>query len=105
VPMGKNMVGAKVALPLWTYIMLAAHPGNTGPDFTRPEGITEAMICEDSGLLATPYCKRVRREYFIEGMETTRECDLHRVSAYDMLDPDRDFRELDREASEENNKP
>ncbi len=101
-PMGRNMVGARVALPLWTWIMMAAHPNNIGPGFDRPDGISEAMICEDSGLLATPYCKNVRRELFIEGRETTRQCDLHKVSAYDLLDPDKDFRKLDREASEEN---
>lgn len=99
--MGDNMVGARVALPLWTWTMRAAHPGNTGPEFPRPDGIIEAMVCAESGLLATPYCRQVRREVFIEGSDPQRECDLHRVSAYDLLDPDRDFRELDREASEE----
>jgi hypothetical protein len=39
------------------------------------------------------------REIFIEGNEPTRVCDLHRVSSYDLLDKDKDFRELDREAS------
>ncbi|MBN2071982.1 MAG: PBP1A family penicillin-binding protein [Candidatus Krumholzibacteriota bacterium] len=105
IPMGKNMVGAYSALPLWTWIMKAAHPGNTGPEFTRPDGISEAMICTDSGLLATPYCKNVRRELFIEGHEPSRTCDLHRISAYDLLDPDKDFREMDREASEEKELP
>lgn len=105
IPMGKNWVGAKVALPLWTWIMMAAHPDGTGPDFVRPDGITEAMICEESGLLATPYCRNVRRELFIEGHETTRQCDLHRVSTYDLLDPDSDFRELDREISEDEKPP
>ncbi len=105
IPMGRNMTGARVALPLWTWIMKAAHPDNVGQEFVRPDGITEAMICEESGLLATPYCKKVRREIFIEGLEATRQCDLHRVSAYDMLDPDKDFRELDREASQNEYNP
>ena len=105
IPMGDNMVGAKSALPLWTWIMLAGHPYNTGPEFARPDGISEAMICTESGLLATPYCKDIRRELFIEGHEPTRTCDLHRISAYDLLDPSKDFKELDREASEENDLP
>ncbi len=104
-PMGKGMVGAKVALPLWTWIMRAAHPGNRGRDFDRPEGITEAMVCTESGLTATPYCRNVRREMFIEGFEPERQCDLHKVSAYDLLDKDKDFRELDKEASEEREIP
>jgi penicillin-binding protein 1A len=103
--MGDGMVGARVALPLWTWIMLAAHPDNRGRDFDRPEGITEAMVCVESGLTATPYCRNVRREKFIEGFEPKRQCDLHKVSAYDLLDKDKDFRELDREASEEREIP
>ncbi len=105
VTMGHNMTGARVALPLWTDIMKAAHPGNIGPEFIRPDGITEAMVCEESGLLATPYCKKVRREIFIEGFEPERRCDLHRISAYDLLDPDKDFRDLEKEASEERHVP
>ncbi len=105
VPMGAYMTGSRVALPLWTRIMMAAHPGNTGPEFVRPDGLTEAIICEESGLLATPYCRKVRRELFIEGLEPTRQCDLHRVSAYDMLDPDKDFRALDKEASQDLHNP
>jgi penicillin-binding protein 1A len=105
VTMGDGMVGARVALPLWTWIMMAAHPGGRGRDFTRPDGITEAMVCTESGLIATPYCRSVRRELFIEGFEPKRQCDLHKVSAYDLLDPDRDFRELDREASEDREIP
>jgi penicillin-binding protein 1A len=105
IPMGDGMVGAKVALPLWTYIMMAAHPGNRGRDFDRPYGITEAMVCVESGLTATPYCREVRRELFIEGFEPSRQCDLHKVSAYDLLDKDKDFRELDKEASEDREIP
>jgi penicillin-binding protein 1A len=105
VSMGRGMVGANASLPLWTWIMKAAHPGNRSRDFDRPPGITEAMVCVESGLTATPYCREVRREVFIEGNEPKRECDLHRVSAYDLLDPDKDFRELDKEASEENEIP
>jgi penicillin-binding protein 1A len=105
VSMGKNGVGAKVALPLWTYIMLAAHPGNIGPEFNRPDGIVEAMICEESGLLATPYCKSVKREKFIEELQPNRKCDLHSISTYDLLDPDKDFRDLDKEVSEGEDPP
>jgi membrane carboxypeptidase/penicillin-binding protein len=85
--------------------MKAAYPDNRGPDFERPAGITEAMVCVESGLTATPYCPNVRREIFIEGFEPQRQCDLHRVSAYDLLDKDKDFRELDKEASEDREIP
>ena len=98
ITMGRNRTGARVALPIWVDIMRAAYRRRPGPEFPRPEGITKAMICEESGLLATPYCEKVRREIFIEGMEPVRQCDLHRVSPYDLLDPDRDFRDMDKES-------
>jgi len=105
IPIGRNRTGARVALPIWVDIMRAAYRRRLGPDFPRPEAITEAMICEESGLLATPYCEKVRREIFIEGMEPVRQCDLHRVSPYDLLDPDRDFREMDKEATRDEELP
>lgn len=104
-PLGSRMTGARVALPLWTWVMAAAYPDNRGPGFARPDGITETVVCTDTGLLGTPYCKQLRQELFIEGNEPQRNCDLHRVTAYDLLDPDRDFRELDREASRERRLP
>lgn len=103
--MGRNKTGARVALPIWVDIMRAAYPSNTGPDFERPPNIVESIVCTESGLLATPYCPNPRREIFIEGDEPTRQCDIHRISAYDLLRSDRDFRELDRKASEEREHP
>jgi len=103
--MGRNRTGARAALPIWVDIMRAAYRNRPGPEFPRPEAITEAMICEESGLLATPYCEKVRREIFIEGMEPVRQCDLHRVSPYDLLDPDRDFRDMDKKSSRDEELP
>jgi penicillin-binding protein 1A len=98
---GRGMTGARAALPIWIETMKAAYPSNRGPGFDRPPNIVEETICDESGLLSTPYCPKVRREIFIEGNEPTRPCDLHRVSPYDLLDKDKDFRELDREASKD----
>lgn len=105
ISIGRNRTGARVALPIWVDIMRAASRQRPGSDFPRPEAITEAMICEESGLLATPYCENIRSEIFIEGMEPVRQCDLHRVSPYDLLDPDRDFRDMDREATRDKELP
>ncbi|HVO76370.1 MAG TPA: penicillin-binding transpeptidase domain-containing protein, partial [Candidatus Bathyarchaeia archaeon] len=97
--MGHGMTGARAALPIWVETMKAAYPTNRGPAFNRPPNIIDELICQQSGLLSTPYCPKVAREIFIEGNEPTRECDLHRVSSYDLLDKDKNFKELDREAS------
>jgi membrane carboxypeptidase/penicillin-binding protein len=99
VTMGRGMTGARVALPIWTDIMKVAYPTNRGPDFVRPADIVEETVCEESGLLATPSCPKVRTEIFIAGNEPTRQCDLHRVSPYDLLDKSKDFRDIDKEAS------
>jgi penicillin-binding protein 1A len=96
---GNGMTGARVALPIWIETMKAAYPGNRGPDFNRPPNIIEELVCQESGLLSTPYCPKLSREIFIEGNEPTRQCDMHRVSSYDLMDKDKDFREIDKEAS------
>lgn len=105
VTMGRGMTGARAALPIWTETMKAAYPTNRGPDFSRPADIVEETICEESGLLATPSCPKVRREIFIAGNEPTRQCDIHRVSRYDLLDKDKDFRDIDKEASKDKDVP
>lgn len=97
--MGSGMTGARASLPIWAETMKAAYPTNRGPAFARPDNIIEELICDESGLLSTPYCAKVHREIFVSGSEPARQCDLHRVSPYDLLDREKDFRELDREAS------
>jgi len=99
--MGRRKTGARVALPIWIDIMKAAYPLNRGPDFKRPPGITEAIVCVETGLRATPYCEEVRREIFINGTEPSRKCDLHSISKYDLLNTDREFKEIDRDLEEE----
>ncbi len=105
VTMGPRKTGAVVALPIWTETMKAAYPTNRGPEFSRPADIVEETICEQSGLLATPSCPKVRREIFIAGNEPTRQCDIHRVSRYDLLDKNKDFRDIDKEASRDKDVP
>jgi len=100
-----GMTGARAALPIWIETMKAAYPTNRGPAFNRPPNIIEELICQESGLLSTPYCAKVVREIFIEGNEPTRPCDMHRVSRYDLLDKEKDFRELDKEASRDKVEP
>ncbi|HMA76198.1 MAG TPA: PBP1A family penicillin-binding protein [Candidatus Krumholzibacteriaceae bacterium] len=98
--MGRRRTGARVALPIWVDIMKAAYPLNRGPEFKRPPGIAETIICEDTGLLATPYCKNVRREIFLKGTEPERKCDLHSISKYD-LNSDKEFPEMDKALQED----
>jgi membrane carboxypeptidase/penicillin-binding protein len=45
--------------------------------FTIPENVVSVYIDEETGLLATPYCKHVRKEYFVKGTEPTATCTIH----------------------------
>ena len=83
--MGKNATGAVMALPIWAKLMKSLIQGDSltppifkdGEDFNKPSGIVERRICEQSGLLATPYCPKIRNEYFIEGNEPKKKCNIH----------------------------
>ncbi len=43
----------------------------------REEETITVRICEDSGLLATPYCPRTRNKEFVRGEEPTTFCNMH----------------------------
>ena len=101
--MGKRMTGARVSLPTWTSVMKAQYRDHSGEAFPEPEGIVHRTICEDSALLDTPQCPRVRREIFIEGTEPTRSCDrCTREYRLIRTPPDlHDFRSVDRHLLED----
>lgn len=81
-PMYK-VTGLTGAGPIWHDFMEEALRGTPARDFVRPKGIVEREICETSGLLATPYCPRIRSEIFIQGTEPTRADDSYRPIALD----------------------
>ncbi len=83
--MGRGMFGGQAALPTWTDIMKAHYMDHKGEPFPEPPGIVHRVICEDSGLLSTPECVRLRREIFIEGTEPLRTCDRHGLTSIDAI--------------------
>lgn len=69
---------------IWRDAMEAAHVGLPYKDFERPEGITSATICTESGLLATEACtldprgeSTTRTELFAVGTVPTETCNVH----------------------------
>lgn len=60
--------GVDGAGPIWHDLMRLAHPRPPQP-FTPPDGLVEVEICAPSGMLPTPECPRVRREWFIAGTQ------------------------------------
>ena len=77
-PIFSGATGGVVAAPIWADFMKIVEPDSTQSDsFPVPDSITTAAICEETGLLATPYCPRVRYEVFITGTEPKTSCTLH----------------------------
>jgi penicillin-binding protein 1A len=75
--LGDKMTGARVALPIWTEFMKAAHVGVPKERFSVPPGIVVKRICAATGDLATPSCPEVIEEVFIEGTQPLRSCTVH----------------------------
>lgn len=59
--------GGRTALPIWVDLMRAAHADRPETPFSRPAGVTTAIIDPATGLLAGPETPGARREWFIEG--------------------------------------
>jgi penicillin-binding protein 1A len=79
--LGEKMTGARVALPVWTEFMKAAHVGLPREPFERPPGIIVRPICESTGMLAGRDCPEIIEEVFIQGNEPLRPCDVHGSSS------------------------
>jgi penicillin-binding protein 1B len=75
-----KLEGARSALPIWTEFMKRAHQhleyANVH-EFEAPSGVVTAQIDADTGELATPNCRNVRSEVFIEGTEPVQACHRH----------------------------
>jgi penicillin-binding protein 1A len=76
-PLGNNMTGARVALPVWAEFMKAAHEGLPVEEFQRPPGIVTRRVCARTGLLATESCEEVIEEVFVQGSEPSGSCSAH----------------------------
>jgi 1A family penicillin-binding protein len=78
-----HITGVTGAGPIWHDFMEEALRGTPPHDFPVPDGLVEREICDASGLLATPDCPRVRREFFIRGTEPTRKDDAYQTFMID----------------------
>ena len=76
-----GLEGAKSALPIWASFMkgaLALRPELGGESFPPPpDGIVTDEIDPTTGLIATDQCPARRTEYFIEGTQPQRLCEVH----------------------------
>ena len=77
--------GTSPAAQIWASVMKQAHSGLEGKTFaqSRPDGVTTAKVCRDSGLLPNEHCEKDPRgdrtytEYFVKGTVPTKTCECH----------------------------
>ncbi len=77
-----NLTGASAALPVWTRFMKEAQGLGrlSASPFQTPPGVLELEIDEKSGQKASSSCKRVRKEFFLQGTEPAQICRRHQFS-------------------------
>lgn len=75
--------GSGTPTRIWAAVMRKIHSGLESKKFEKPDSLTTAVICKDSGLLATDSCKndprgnRTYTEYFVKGTVPTSSCTTH----------------------------
>lgn len=80
-----NLEGARSALPIWTEFMKRALQYYPNPrPFPRPDGISSATICPESGMLATEFCPSRATDFFIAGTEPAESCPIHTQNPFDL---------------------
>lgn len=70
--------GYNPASRIWIAIMRKIHSDLPGSRFEKPESVTSATVCMDSGKIATDSCTRTYTEYFVRG-NLPGECDGHQT--------------------------
>jgi len=66
-PLGEKITGSVAAIPVWTKFMQNALDGKPVKDFSSPPGVVLKKIDMETGLLATPECKKTLWLAFLEG--------------------------------------
>lgn len=66
-----------IAKNVWADVMEAAHQSEEKVTFPIPDGVVEAVIDVETGMLATEDCEITRTTYFEKGTEPTHHCTTH----------------------------
>ena len=70
--------GSNPASRIWIDIMRKIHKDLEGSRFEKPDSVTSATICMDTGLRASGSCDRTYTEYFVRGT-VPDECEGHKT--------------------------
>lgn len=69
--------GGRLAAPIWTDFAQTISRSLPARDFPIPDGIVAADICTETGMLATPFCRRMT-EYYLRENCPKSYCVQHR---------------------------
>jgi membrane carboxypeptidase/penicillin-binding protein len=75
-----NAQGGRLAAPAWQSFLSEVYQRRpVPPDWPRPEAVIMRQVDDSTGMLRNPFCPLsvVENEYFVEGTEPTKECDVH----------------------------
>ena len=76
-----RVYGGTLPAMIWKKFMTVAMEGRPRDDFPRPKidkNLITVKVCEESGLLATPFCPNVRRQIFLKGKAPKEFCTIHK---------------------------
>ena len=71
---------------MWHSIMERIHSDLPYKEFTRPDNIVQATICEGTGALATSSCPKAITEYFTNDTAPTERCTKHPTGKVELED-------------------
>ena len=64
-----------LAMIIWKQVMSRIDANKESSDFKKPDGLTTAVVCRDTGLLAVDgYCDHAYTEYFVKGTAPSSYC-------------------------------
>ncbi len=81
----KDVSGVTGAAPIWNEMMRALLADQPDRPFARPQGMSQAEVCDLSGLLPTPACAHTRTEWFIDGTQPTQKDSYYQQVTIDAL--------------------
>jgi membrane carboxypeptidase/penicillin-binding protein PbpC len=67
-----NVTGLTGAAPIWHEVMRGLLQDRPDHPFERPDGLSQAEVCDLYGLLPTSACGNTHKEWFIDGTEPTQ---------------------------------
>jgi len=70
--------GGGIVAPIWGEFMNGISNLIYGSDFSKPDSVVYARVCDLTGYLATTRCPKIRDEVFIIGSEPKQECKFHK---------------------------